>query len=140
MAELTVKLDELVPPKETALAPVKLLPVIVTVVPPPVGPEPGLTAVTLGKATNVNRSADEVLDVPPAVVTLISIVPAASAGLAAVIRVAEFTVKLDALVPPKETAVAPVKLLPVIVTVVPPPVGPDPGLTAVTLGGVTKVN
>ena len=36
---------------------------------------------------------------------------------------------------PKLTAVAPVKLVPVMVTVVPPVVGPVSGLTAVTVGG-----
>ena len=35
-------------PNFTAVAPVKLVPVIVTVVPPAVGPEVGLTAVTVG--------------------------------------------------------------------------------------------
>ncbi len=35
-------------PKSTALAPVKLVPVMVTVVAPPGGPATGLTAVTVG--------------------------------------------------------------------------------------------
>ena len=42
----------------------------------------------------------------------------------AVIEVAELTVKLVAVVPPNVTAVAPVKSVPVIVTTVPPAVGP----------------
>ena len=42
--------------------------------------------------------------------------------------------------PPKLTAVAPLKSVPVMVTTVPPVVGPLLGLTPVTLGGVTKVN
>jgi hypothetical protein len=128
------------PPKDTVLAAVKLVPVIVTVVPPPVGPEPGLTAVILGGAAKVNRSADEALDVPPAEVTVMSTAPAASAGLATVIWVAEAKLKFVALTPPKETVLVGVKLLPVIVTCVPPPVGPEAGLIAVTLGGVTYVN
>ena len=37
--------------------------------------------------------------------------------------------------PPKLTAVAPLKLVPVMVTTVPPVVGPLLGLTAVTVGG-----
>jgi len=41
------------------------------------------------------------------------------AGTMAAICVAEFTAKLGALTPPNKTAVAPVKLLPVIVTTVP---------------------
>ena len=64
---------------------------------------------------------------PAGVVTVMSTVPAASAGATAVICVAESTVKLVAAVLPKETAVAPVKLVPVMVTVVPPRVEPEPG-------------
>ena len=40
-----------VAPNVTAVAPVKLVPVIVTVVPPAVGPAVGLTPVTVGAAT-----------------------------------------------------------------------------------------
>ena len=57
---------------------------------------------------------------PPGVVTVMSTVPAEPAGAVAVIWVALLTVKLVALVAPNLTAVAPVKLVPVIVTVVPP--------------------
>src|SRR5690242_17849571 len=56
--------------------------------------------------------------VPLAVVTAILPVTA-PAGTVTVICVAEFTVKLLAARPPKVTLVAPVKLVPVIVTVVP---------------------
>ena len=48
-------------------------------------------------------------------------VPAASAGDLAVMDVAETTVKLAAAVVPNLTAVAPVKLAPVMVTEVLPP-------------------
>ena len=75
-------------------------------------------------------------DVPEAVVTVTLTVPAASAGSTAVICVAELTVKLVAAVLPNFTAVAPVKLVPVMTTVVPPAVGPVLGLTAVTVGTV----
>ena len=51
------------------------------------------------------------------------------------IDVALFTVKLVAGVEPKSTAVAPVKFVPVMVTVVPPAAGPLVGLKAVTVGG-----
>ena len=53
------------------------------------------------------------------------------------ILVAETTVKLVAATAPKTTLVAPVKLVPVMVTVVPPLVGPDLGETAVTVGAAT---
>ncbi len=58
------------------------------------------------------------------------------AGETAVIEVAELTVKLVAAVEPKRTAVAPVKLVPVMVTEVPPVEGPDTGLNALTVGAV----
>ena len=75
--------------------------------------------------------------VPPAVVTVMSTVPADPAGAVAVIWVAEFTVKLEALVAPNLTAVAPDKLVPVITTLVPPAVGPLVGETEATVGAVT---
>jgi hypothetical protein len=55
-------------------------------------------------------------------------------GLVAVIDVSELNEKLVAGVWPKSTAVAPVKPEPVIVTVVPPPKGPEMGVTPVTAG------
>ena len=74
---------------------------------------------------------------PPGPVTVTSTVPAASAGLVAVICVAETTITLVAAVVPKSTAVAPLKPVPVIVTDVPPADGPAAGLTAVTVGAAT---
>lgn len=74
---------------------------------------------------------------PPAVTTVISTIPALPAGEVAVIDVALLTVKLVALLAPNFTAVAPVKLVPVIVTDVPPVVGPAGGLTPVTVGSAT---
>ena len=52
----------------------------------------------------------------------------------AVIVVGLTTVKPVAAVVPKSTAVAPVRLVPVTVTVVPPACGPAVGLMAVTVG------
>jgi hypothetical protein len=52
----------------------------------------------------------------------------------AVIEVALFTVKLVAAVPPKVTDVVPLKSVPVMVTLVPPDVGPLFGATDVTVG------
>ena len=123
-------------PKLTAVAPVRLVPVIVTLEPPAAGPDDGLTAVTVGAgvgATYVNSSAELVALVPPGVVTVTSTVPD-PAGLVAVIWVALLTVNDVAGVVPKLTAVAPVRLVPVIVTVFPPAVVPDDGLTPVTVG------
>ena len=67
------------------------------------------------------------------VVIRTSTVPA-PAGAVAVICVAELTVKPVAAVAPKVTAVAPLKLVPVMVKLVPPPVGPLIGVKAVTVG------
>jgi hypothetical protein len=134
VAEFTVKLVAAVVPNFTALAPVKFVPVMVTDVPPVGGPELGVTAVTVGAAWYVNLSAAPVAEVPPGVVTVTSTDPADPAGSVAVIDVAELMVKLVAAVAPNLTALTPAKLVPVIVTDVPPGVGPTPGLTAVTVG------
>ena len=131
VSETTVK-DAGVPPNVTPVAPVKLLPVIVTVVPPAAGPVAGLTPVTLGiTATYVNDPPG--LEVPDMLLTQTETVPAEWGGLVVVICVSETTVN-DAGVPPNVTPVAPVKLLPEIVTEVPPVVGPLEGNTPVTLG------
>ena len=75
--------------------------------------------------------------VPPVVVTVTSTVPAVPAGAVAVMLVALLTVNAVAAVPPKLTALAPVRLVPVIVTMVPPAVGPEDGLIVVTVGAAT---
>ena len=59
------------------------------------------------------------------------------AGEVAVIWVALLTVKELAAVPPNRTTVAPEKLVPVMVTLVPPAGGPVFGLTLVTVGADT---
>ena len=74
---------------------------------------------------------------PPAVVTVMSTVPAEPAGAVAVIWVALFTVYVVAAVLPNFTAVAPVKPVPVIITDVPPAVGPAFGEIPVTVGSTT---
>jgi hypothetical protein len=81
----------------------------------------------------VNLSAAEVSEVPPTVVTVTSTAPAPG-GEVAVIDVAEFTVKLVALLAPNFTAVAPVKPVPVIATDVPPIAKPEVGAIDVTDG------
>ena len=73
---------------------------------------------------------------PPAVDTLMLWVLAAWAGETAVISVEETTVKLVAATAPKSTLVAPVKPVPVMVTVVPPAGGPDVGEMEVMAGTV----
>ncbi len=63
--------------------------------------------------------------------------PAAPAGVSAVIEVASTTTTLVAATPPIVTLLAPVKLVPVMVIVVPPAIGPDDGLTLVIVGAAT---
>ena len=72
--------------------------------------------------------------VPPGVVTAMSTPPAVWAGVTTVMVVSLTTVKVAAM-PPIVTALAPVKLLPVIVTVVPPSVVPLVGPKDMTAGG-----
>ena len=81
----------------------------------------------------MNWSAALVALVPPGVVTVTSTVPV-PAGAVALMLVALLTVKLEAAVVPNFTALAPVKPVPVIATEVPPVLGPELGLTPVTVG------
>ena len=80
----------------------------------------------------MNWSAADVADVPFAVVTVTSTVPV-PAGAVAVIELAVSPVMVAG-VDPKSTAVAPPRLLPAMVTEVPPVVGPAVGETPETAG------
>jgi hypothetical protein len=75
--------------------------------------------------------------VPFGVVTCMACVDALCPGETAVIDVSETTVKLFAANEPNFTALAPVKPVPVTVTVVFPVVGPDVGEIDVTVGTTT---
>ena len=80
--------------------------------------------------------------VPPGVFTAtLCGAPATPARVMAVIDVSDTTAKLSTATTPTVTLVAPVKLVPVIVIVVPPTVEPLAGLTEMIVGGggVTKV-
>jgi hypothetical protein len=131
VAEVTVKLA-LTPLNVTAVAPVKSAPLIVTVV--PTGPMVGAKIVIVGGFTTVN--APLLVAVPAGVVTLIGPV-VARAGTVAWIAVSEVTAKL-APRPLNATAVAPVKLVPLMVTLV--PTGPLVGAKIVIVGGLSTVN
>ena len=72
--------------------------------------------------------------VPPGVVTVTLITPAARAGEVMVILVLEFTVRPVPAPGPNLTAVAPVNPVPVTVTRVPPAVGPLVGEMTVIVG------
>ncbi len=72
---------------------------------------------------------------PPAVVTVTSTVPVRWVGSMAVICVGDTTEKLLAGTPPKDTAVAPKRFVPLMVTLLPPLLVPLLGLSDVTVGG-----
>jgi hypothetical protein len=82
----------------------------------------------------VNWSAAEVAEVPPAVVTVMFKVPGAPTGATAVMEPSLLTVNEVAAVMPNITLVAPVKPLPLMVTLVPPAVLPVLVASEVTLG------
>ena len=124
-------------PNITALAAVKLVPVMVTVVPPPVDPAVGVNEVMVGGGTNLKFPVD--VAVPPTVVTEILTVAAEWGFVLALIVVAFVTVYVAAVVVPNLTALAPVKLVPVTVTVVLPLAGPDVGVKEAMVGAATNL-
>ena len=120
------------PWKATAVAPVKSAPLIVTLVPS--GPPAGVKFAIVGGFTTVKLVA--LVAVPPGVVTLGGPVVAPT-GTGASIAVSEVIVKLVAL-PLNVTAVAPVKLVPLIDTLA--PTGPLVGVKLVIVGGAPVKN
>ena len=82
----------------------------------------------------MNWLAAPPLVAPPGVVTWILTAPALPAGAVTVIDVAETTEKVVAAVAPNVTAVAPLRLLPVMVTAVPPASGPAFGAIELMAG------
>ena len=74
---------------------------------------------------------------PPSVVTIMPTSPSLStAGVIQVIVVLSTMLREVATTPPNVTEVAPVKFVPVIVTLVSPVLTPDDGEMSVILGGV----
>jgi hypothetical protein len=125
-------------PKLTAIAPVKLLPVMVTLVPPPVVPDVTDSPVTVGALAEekVNCCVEpDTADEPVGVHT----VTATSGGVTAVICVDELTVKLAASTPPNRMSLAPLKSVPVMTTVVPPAVLPELVPSPVMAGGLAAL-
>jgi hypothetical protein len=116
VAPTTVKEEAAVPPKLTAVAPVKLVPVIVTMLPEAanVGVKEVMVGSNMAKPANVAVPLGVVTDTFP-------LVPVEATT--AVILVALATLNDAAAVPPKLTALAPVKLVPVMVTVAPTATG-----------------
>lgn len=129
--ELTVKLA-LTPLNFTDVAPSKFVPFTVTVV--PTGPDVGENEVIDGAAVAVTMKSDELVAVPSGVVTEMGPV-VAPLGTVALILVFELTVNV-ATVFLNLTSVAPVKLVPLIVTAV--PTGPLCGENDVIVGGAAS--
>ena len=71
---------------------------------------------------------------PAVVVTTTFATPAVAAGVVAVISVEVITLTLLAELPPMDTVLPAMKLVPLIVTAVPPEVGPELGEMLVTVG------
>ena len=87
----------------------------------------------------MNLSGPEIAEIPEGVVIMISNEPTEPAGDVVVI-VVPVLVTIGAALPLKLTAVAPEKSVPVMVTAVPPAVGPVAGEIPVTAGGEIYVN
>jgi hypothetical protein len=130
MSLSTMKLEAAVPLKDTAVTPVKCEPWTVTCV--PTGPLVGAKEVIEGGRRTVKLEA--LVAVPPGPVTLIApvVVPAATVARSAM---SLSTVKLEAGVPLKDTAVTPVNCDPWTVTCV--PTGPLVGAKEEIEGGTT---
>src|SRR5205807_2199795 len=132
VSEFTVNVVAAVPLKLTPVAPVKPVPVSVTLA--PVGPLVGANEEISG--AEFTRKLVALVPVPAAFVTVIFPV-VAPVGTVALICVSEFTVNVVAAVPLKLTPVAPVKPVPVRVTLV--PAGPLTGVNEVMLGTTVTV-
>ena len=125
VSEVMVKEAAGIPPKLTAVATLKLAPVMTTVV--PAYPESGEKELMEGP---IYTKPGEVVD-PPGVVTDTS--PVAPESTCAIKSVGEYTVTIVAGTPPKETVAPGVKFVPMIVMFV--PLVPYTGEKEVTEGG-----
>lgn len=134
--ELTLTSDvATVPPTVTLNVPLKFVPVMVMDVPPAIGPTDGDTKEITGAATYVKPPVN--VSEPPRVVRTTLTAPADFAGVTTVTEVALTLVSDVPAVPPKATPLVFDKLVPVIVTVVPPDVGPVIGVNDVIVGAAT---
>ncbi len=110
------------------------VPVIVTTVPPATGPEVGLIVVTVGAGVPYVYPFTAVAVWLSGFVITTFAGPAAPAGLTNVSVPAVSTVTDVAALPPTVTAAPVWNPVPVIVTRVPPPVGPNDGFRLVIVG------
>ena len=123
-SDCTTTLVAATPPTLTLVAPVKFFPIMAMLVPPRLEPVAGETEVMVGGVFAKLNAKGNVAD-PPAVFTITArAAPEVPAGVTAVIVVAFTTTTLVAATDPMVTLLAPNKLVPVMVTGVPPAVGP----------------
>ncbi len=115
------------------------MPLIVTDVLPVVGPDAGVTPVTVGGARYV-YPASSVARSPFVLASTTATVPASWAGTRAVTSVALRPATSVQAWPPTVTRGSGSKPVPAIVIVVLPVTGPNAGVTVVIVGGVTKAN
>lgn len=130
VSDTTTGLTAATPPNVTDVAPVKLLPVTVTVA--PTTADPTLNPVIRGNTVKLTA----LVAVPPAVTT-VTTPDVAPTGTDVVIDVDDTTVNVDCNTPLNRTAVAPVKPEPVIVTA-PATAAPPTGVTALIVGITAK--
>ena len=119
-------------PTETLAPGTKFVPVMTSVVPPPVGPIDGVSPVVVGGTAYVNAAG--AVAVPSAVVTATSTGPTAPVGVSQVIVEESTTDTLVHAFPPTSTVDPAVKFPPLIVIWVPPLVEPEFGLTEAIVG------
>jgi hypothetical protein len=121
-----------VPPTVTLVAPVRFEPASVTTLPAVNGPIVTFKLIAAGGGINVNADA-RATDEPPGPVTTSVTAPAACSGVVTV-RVVGVCAVTVASVPPKVAPVASPRFVPVMTTLVPPPVDPAMGVSDVTVG------
>ena len=113
----------------------KLVPVIETIEPPPIGPLDGVTLAIVGTLTTMNPPI--LVADPPGVVNSTSTIPTAFGGLITVTDLS-LTLMIEVPATPSNiTAVVPAKSFPLIITVVPPAVGPVSGFNDLIVGTMT---
>jgi hypothetical protein len=131
----TFTLVAVVPPKLTVAPVRKPVPVMVTAVPPEASPVFGETEVTVGAGLPpVYVNALVRLPERPVELVTVTVTVPAPAGVVAEMVVLFSTVTFVAAVAPKVTAAPAANLVPVMVTSVPPLVGPVAGPIPVTVG------
>ena len=126
-------------PKRTETVPTKLLPRMVTLVPPVSGPTTGVILEMFGAGRNLYLLASVCRLVPPTVDTVTLEFPTPD-GTVRRISDGEITCTRVATLPPKRTDTVPVKPFPHMVTLVPAFSGPKSGVSLSRLGRGTKVN